>query len=71
MKKTYIILDIADGTKYAELKTLDEVCSWIGSHCTQSVIHNNKIYATYIVDEDNTSIITVDVYFENNGGLII
>lgn len=71
MKKTYVIIDIASGIIYKKLKSLDDVCKWIETHCTQYVLHNNKIYATYIVDSHNTSIITVDVYFEDKKGFII
>lgn len=65
MNKTYVIFDISNDCIYFKCKNLDDVMSWICSHCTQYVLHNHKIYATYIVDEDNTTIVTVDIHFDD------
>ena len=71
MKKTYVIIDVASGTIYTREISLDDVCKWIDAHCTQSILHNNKIYATYIVDDCNTAIVTVDVYFADREGVLM
>ena len=71
MNKLYAVIDISNDTIYTKQKNLDTLMSWICSHCTQYVLHNHKIYATYIVDEVNTSIVTVDVLFDDKKVLSI